>query len=69
MQIGGADTSGLAAHGHDGSEALAREKVTAYAGEQESDGDHPRKRHGDFAKHFLLRMKRLQDHQRAGFSA
>src|SRR6202158_1435473 len=67
--MGGTDASGLAAHRHDGGEALAREKVTAHAGEQESDRDDPRKRRGDFFKHLLLRMKRLQDHQRAGFSA
>ncbi len=69
VQIGGADAPGLAAHGHDGGEALPREKVTARAGEQESDGDDPCKRRGDLFKHFLLRMKRLQDHQRAGLSA
>ena len=69
VQIGSADAPGLAAHRHYGSEALARKKVTAHAGEQESDGDDPRKRRGNFFKHFLLRMERLQDHQRTGFSA
>src|SRR5260370_28025747 len=68
VQIGGADAPGLDAHGHHRSETLAREKVSARAGEQKSDREYPRKCRGDLFQHFLLRMKRLQDHHRAGFS-
>src|SRR5882762_5716258 len=44
VQIGGTDAPGLAAHRHDGSEALAREKVTAHAGKYNGDRDDPGKR-------------------------
>src|SRR6266849_122709 len=37
VQIGGTDAPGLAAHRHDGGEALARKKVTANAGTYNGD--------------------------------
>src|SRR5258708_32551817 len=53
VQIGGADAPGLGAHGHDRSQTLAREKVSARAGEQKSGWDYPRKCRGDLFQHFL----------------
>src|SRR6266851_9119237 len=60
VQICGTDAPGLTAHGHDRGKTLAREKVTAHAGKQYRDGDHPGKRRCDLLEHLLLRMKRLQ---------
>ena len=44
VQIGSTDAPGLAAHRHDGGEALAREKVTANASKYNGDRDDPCKR-------------------------
>src|SRR5580704_1002229 len=54
----------MAAHGHNGSEALACEEIAADAGEQDGNGDDPLERRGDSFEHFLLCMQRLQYEQR-----
>ena len=61
VQIGSTDAASLRAHGHDGSEALAREKVATGAGKYNSDRDDPCECCGDFFEHLLLLVKRLQD--------
>ncbi len=69
VKVGSADAACLAAHGHDGSEALAREEVTSDARERNSDRDDPRKRRSNFFEHLFLCMKRLEDDKSVGLPA
>src|SRR5260370_2445107 len=65
---GRANTPRLRAHGDNGSEAFAREKIAADAGQQNCDRNYKGECLREFFIHLFLRMQRLQDDQRVGLA-
>src|SRR5260221_13030432 len=68
VERGRANTPRLRAHGDNGSEAFAREKIATDAGQQNRDRNYKGKCLREFFIYLLLRMQRLQDDQRVGLA-